>query len=485
MKNNETIFKGKITNINHNGYTESIEDVLFRVISVDNIYFFAEEIITGAIFPVYEYVSRITGNIPIKSNSYLETGGGSYYIYYPTTANDEIFKYKLDERPGSDTLQTASIEDINKYLRRRSNNSSWKQKIKKLEKINIYMCDLNLIKEKIASIKKGNMAFNFNSDNIQYEFGAPKINIDSIAEFGIDLSTQKDLCNLIDREREINKIIRTLAISGDSVLLVGPRGSGKTAIAEKIAADTRDKNNKWLKDKIIFSVNPATLITDTKYRGKFEEKFKKLLDFCVEHKNQIILFIDEIHILYGLGRTEDSAIDAMNILKPYLSRGDLTIFGATTEEEYQKHMLKDPAFIDRWEKVEITIPTTELNIKILLDFIKELEKKYNIKLNINEEYRYYLIEYIVNITDQNKQRKVGDISLSNPRISKKLLKDAFTQAIFDGKKAVTLEEICFSILDCDKLSPTFRKEKAKELKKILNESKIQGKKSILELKPQK
>lgn len=482
MKNNETFFKGKIKRIDYCFDTYSVEDIIFRVVNVDGIYFFAEEITTGSIFPIYEFIGkRNSKGILFKTTSYLENG--RYFVYYPLIADKTIFKCKLDERPGSlDGLKIASYDEINRYLRRKLNNKEWKQKLSNLEKTNTFMCDLKLLKEKISLVKKEEFKINFDSNKIEYDDNAKKINIDKISNYGYDLSTQKELCNLIGRESEINKIIRTLTISGESVLLVGPTGSGKTAIVERIAYYTNDNTNKWLRGKTIFYVDTASLTAGTNYRGQFEEKIQKLLKFSSENKGQLILFIDEIHILYGLGRTHDSSIDAMNILKPYLSKGEITIIGATTNDEYKKYIAEDSAFENRLEKINISLPDKDLNIEILMAYIKELQIKYNIKLNINEDYMISVVEYLIDITDPVNQKNIGDIKIPNPKISKRILKDAFTEAIYQGKDFVTIDDLCFAIIDCDKLSPTIRKEKARKLKEKLNFMKqLESNKTILKL----
>ena len=126
--------------------------------------------------------------------------------------------------------------------------------------------------------------------------------------------------------------------------------------------DIKNNDCEWLNGKTIISVNPSSLVANAKYLGTFESRMKKLIDFCLANQGKVILFIDEIHKLYGLGRTENSSMDAMNILKPYLSRGEITVIGATTEEEYQMYMANDSAFLRRYEKVELLPPEKELNI---------------------------------------------------------------------------------------------------------------------------
>ena len=215
------------------------------------------------------------------------------------------------------------------------------------------------------------------------EFENSYLDTKEIDNLGYNLSKQDNLCNLIGREEETKKIIKTLCIRKNSVLLVGEAGCGKTSIVEKLALDIKTGDNKWLKGKTIFYVNTSALEAGTKYRGDFEEKILKLINFARENKEKLILFIDEVHSLYGLGRSDESSTDAMNILKPYISSGDIIIIGATTKEEYEKYMTTDHAFLRRFEKIDIELPSKEMMMDILLTYIDDLEEKYSIKLEIN------------------------------------------------------------------------------------------------------
>jgi len=224
----------------------------------------------------------------------------------------------------------------------------------------------------------------------------------------------------------------------------------------------------WLNGKIIFSLNLSSLISGTKYRGEFENNLNNVIDFCNKYQGQIILFIDEIHNLYGLGRTDDSSIDAMNILKPYISNGTIVVIGATTKLEYEKYMSNDAAFLRRFDKLELSLPDTNMNVEILLSYIKELEEKYNVVLDMDDNKRIRLAEYIVNITDIKNQRVVGDTKVTNPTLCKSVIEDAFVEAVYNKQDKVSVKDISLSILSCDKLSPTFRKEKAEKLRLFLN-----------------
>lgn len=482
--NGETLYKGSISRIDDNLNAKAVQTIIYRLININNTYFFAEEITTGCIFPIYNFSfssEETKKHVRFQTFSYLRTG--AYFVYFPITGSKDIFKYSISEdKVNFANAPTPSIKEVNHYLNIYTRDSDRKEMIKLMEISNNYMCDIKLIKEKINLLKENNTMSFFNQDVVQteYEEYKPKLDIKEISEFGYDLSTKEKLCNLVERDEEIKKLIKTICIKEKSILLVGPPGSGKTALVEYLAKEIKSKNNnKWLKNKLIFYVNISNIISGTKFRGDFEEKFQKLIDFCVKHKREIILFIDEIHMLYGLGRTIDSTIDAMNILKPYLSSGEFPIIGTTTNEEHKKYMANDPAFLERFDTLYLTAISEELNTKILLSYIKELEKKYNIELNLSDNQKQETTTHIINITDKKNQRVVGDtVKLSNPRISKTIIEDAFAEALFLEKDNVGIEDICFAITSCNKLNPVFRNEKADELKTTITNKSITKKKIL-------
>lgn len=195
-----------------------------------------------------------------------------------------------------------------------------------------------------------------------------------IEEFGIDL-TEKALKGetdpVVGRDDEIEKLINILSRrSKNNPLLVGEAGVGKTAVVEELARRiSNDEVPEHLKRKRIISVEIASLVAGTKYRGEFEERVSKILRE-IETRDDIIIFIDEVHTIVGAGGAE-GAIDASNILKPSLARGKFKLIGATTLEEYKKTIEKDKAFDRRFQKIEIAEPTEEKTYQILLE-LKEL-----------------------------------------------------------------------------------------------------------------
>lgn len=473
---NDTIYCSNIYKVKKNGAIRmDSTTVCYRIISIDNIYFFAEEIITGAIFPLFGFDIKKDynkNNLIFKDYSYLRSA--KYGVLSIFNNGDDVFKYKLydDESLASVGISKPNSYQLDAYMLCSKNDYRWKELMRYMESQNIYMCSFDIIKKNIEMAKKNNFEQNIISSSVLDDNGncnyVPLINLDKIKDYGYDLSFQKELCNLVGRDTEKKRILKSVFINGDCVILVGESGAGKTSIVESLAFDIKNGTCDWLLGKVIFCLDVSFLTNGTMYRGTFEEKIKIIIDFCVEHKDKIVLFIDEMHCLYGLGRSENNTIDAMNILKPYISRGDISIIGATTIDEYNKYMANDPAFVSRFDIIKVPVLDENMNVQIILSYINYLEDKYNIDFSLSESQRYSFAKYIISITDIKNQRVVSDIiKENNPRISKKILRNAFAEAVFNRKKEVTIEDICFAIFECDKFSPTYKEEKISELKRII------------------
>ena len=458
---NTMIFRGVIKEFDGRFFEGHCERAMYRIINFDDLFFFAEEISTGCIFPIYR---RLVQNGNVKGvncySSYLKYG--KYYAFCVLKMKEgELFKYSFDESCVQlGDFEIPSVDEVNRYLDLKKGDMRWKYQLRQMEASNEYMCDLNLIKEKISMLKDDIQEFSVKFDSVtpKYVSYIPSINLKPIEDMGYDLSTQSELCNLIGRKEELKRIVKAIAIEGTSVMLLGEPGTGKTSIVEKLALDIRNGNCKFLDGKIIFSLSTANLVSGTKFRGEFEDKLKEFVKFCNENRGRIIVFIDEIHTLCGLGRSDGSNIDAANILKPYISSGDIIVIGATTKMEYEKYMTGDPAFLRRFENIEISTLTKEMNIEIMLSYIDELEKKYKIKLDLNETEKLLMVEHIFKITDGKCAFVAGNVKIENPTLEKRILKSAFAEAIYNGKNSVSMEEINYAILEYDKLSLEFMSE---------------------------
>ena len=219
-------------------------------------------------------------------------------------------------------------------------------------------------------------------------------------ELGINLNEKYQNSDevVLGRDEEINMIVEILCCKNkNNPLLIGDAGVGKTAIVEELARRINEGDIPYkLKNKKIYSVAMSSLVAGTKYRGEFEEKINKLINE-VETSDDVILFIDEIHTLVGAGGA-DGAIDASNILKPYLARGNIKIIGATTKEEYKKYIADDKALSRRFQIVNIDEPDLNKVKTILLGIRPVYEKYHNVKIsdNIIDKTIYYSNKYLNN-----------------------------------------------------------------------------------------
>ena len=196
------------------------------------------------------------------------------------------------------------------------------------------------------------------------------------------LAAEGKLDPVIGREDEIRRILRILSRrTKNNPILVGAPGVGKTAIAEGLAnrimrGDIPDN----LKNKLIYSLDMGLLIAGAKFKGEFEERLKSVIKEVADSDGEVILFIDEIHTLIGAGSAGDGAMDAANILKPALARGELRCLGATTFSEYQKYFEKDKALERRFQKVQVSEPDREASIAILRGLKEKYESHHKVRI---------------------------------------------------------------------------------------------------------
>lgn len=194
-------------------------------------------------------------------------------------------------------------------------------------------------------------------------------------------ASQDKIDPVIGRENEIERIIQILSRrTKNNPVLIGDPGVGKTSVAEGLAIDISKGNvPENLRDKILYTLDMGAMLAGAKYRGEFEERIKQVVEEVIKHGN-IILFIDELHTIIGAGATGESTIDASNILKPVLARGEIQVVGATTIDEYRKHVEKDPALERRFQPVMINEPTKEDTIKILKGLRQKYEEHHRVRI---------------------------------------------------------------------------------------------------------
>ena len=212
----------------------------------------------------------------------------------------------------------------------------------------------------------------------------PEGTYDALEKYGTDLvkrAREQKMDPVIGRDEEIRNVIRILSRkTKNNPVLIGEPGVGKTAIAEGLAQRIVKKDvPKQLQDKTIFSLDMGALIAGAKYRGEFEERLKAVLNEVKKSEGRIILFIDELHTIVGAGKTEGS-MDAGNLLKPMLARGELHCIGATTLDEYRQYIEKDAALERRFQPVQVDEPTVEDTIAILRGLKERYEVFHGVKI---------------------------------------------------------------------------------------------------------
>jgi ATP-dependent Clp protease ATP-binding subunit ClpB len=316
-----------------------------------------------------ENADLITSSIENELEKLPKVFGNSISSLYATRRFNEILLHAVDEA-GKFKDEYVGVEHIYLALLREKNTPS--EHVFKRHNIN---------RERFLS------ALSKVRSNQRITSRNPEETYDALRRFGrdlVELASKGKLDPVIGRDAEIRRVIRILSRrTKNNPVLIGEPGVGKTAVVEGLAQRIlKGDVPEGLKDKKIFALDMGSLIAGAKYRGEFEERLKAVLNEIQSSQGEIIMFIDELHNIVGAGRT-DGAMDAGNILKPMLARGELHCIGATTLDEYRKYIEKDAALERRFQPVLVDQPTVEDTISILRGLKERFEIHHGVRIADN------------------------------------------------------------------------------------------------------
>lgn len=280
-----------------------------------------------------------------------------------------------------------------------------------------------------------------------------------LEKIGENLTEVKYLVNpAIARDKELKELVMVLLTPEKSAVLVGKPGIGKTAIIEGLAyrIQLNDVPNALMGYQL-YRINTPSLLGD--YDG--ENRVVSLVNE-LKAKEKIIIFIDEIHTL--IGNNAEGALDLANMFKEGLSRGTIKLIGATTDYEYERYILRDKAFVRRFEKIEIEEPTQEMCVQILMRTVPKIEVQTGVKLPYSDFTKEKIMTFIVDMTSEYK--RVYEISSRYPDIALTILRQAFSQALYENRTTVGMKNIYDAISSTKAVYPDVIKKELVKFKEI-------------------
>ncbi len=300
-------------------------------------------------------------------------------------------------------------------------------------------------------------------DKVDQNFDIKSKRISMLQNYGENFQENKYVTNpAIGRDKQIKELILILLTPDKSAVLIGKPGVGKTATVEGLAYRIqRNEVPDILKGYQVIKLNTAALLGVDPITG--ESKVQTLIDE-LKDKTKLILFIDEIHTLMG---TKGEALDFANMFKPALDRGDIKVIGATTTEEYERYILRDKAFVRRFQKVEIFEPTREENIQILIGTLPKIEYRTGAKLLYTPFIQKKIMEFITDITSEYK--RIYEIGSRYPDVSLTIVQQAFSNALFDNRNEVNVADFKKAIINSKNIYPDVIRKAIPEFDNIFSE----------------
>ena len=307
-----------------------------------------------------------------------------------------------------------------------------------------------------------NLEKEFNN-KVEKTFDIKSKRISILENYGENFNKNNYITNpAIGRDEQIKQMILILLTPDKSAILTGKPGVGKTAIVEGLAYRIqRNLVPDILKGYQVIKINTAALLGTDPVTG--ESKVQTLIDE-LKDKTKLILFIDEIHTLMG---TKGEALDFANMFKPALDRGDIKVIGATTTEEYERYILRDKAFVRRFQKVEVQEPTREENIKILLGTLPKIEYRTGAKMMYSPYIQQRIMAFITDITSEYK--RIYEIGSRYPDVSLTIVQQAFSNALFENRHEVNIIDFKKAIMNSKNIYPDVIKKSIPEFDKIFEE----------------
>ena len=280
-----------------------------------------------------------------------------------------------------------------------------------------------------------------------------------LEKIGENLTEVKYIVNpAIARDKELKELVMVLLTPEKSAVLVGKPGIGKTAIVEGLAYRIQLNDvPKALMGYQLYRINTPSLLGD--YDG--ENRVVSLVNE-LKTKEKIIIFIDEIHTL--IGNNAEGALDLANMFKEGLSRGTIKLIGATTDYEYERYILRDKAFVRRFEKIEIEEPTQEMCVQILMRTVPKIETQTGVKLPYSDFIKEKIMAFIVDMTSEYK--RVYEISSRYPDIALTILRQAFSQALYENRTTIGMKNIYDAINSTKAVYPDVIKKELVKFKEI-------------------